>query len=379
MANTATSQADSAKRQHTPLWRLHTKLGAKMVAFAGFDMPVQYDGFGVLKEHLHTRSQSGLFDVSHMGQALLSCPNDDPARHLETLVPSSLTPLKPGKMRYTVLLNEQGTILDDLMVTRIDENTLYIVVNAACKTQDFDLLQNKLKNKVKLTLLKDHALIALQGPKAVDVICRLNNAVNDMTFMTMQELTLLGSPCYISRSGYTGEDGVEISIPADKAIEIAEALLSYDEVKAIGLGARDSLRLEAGLCLYGHDINQNTTPIEANLHWVIQKRRREEANFPGADLILDQLKNGVSKKRVGLQPDGRAPVREGVEIVDENDIVIGVVTSGTFGPTVEKPIAMAYVKTGFETTGTKVFAKVRNRRIECTVSDLPFIQPNYKR
>jgi aminomethyltransferase len=362
----------------TPLWSLHKELGGKMVGFAGYDMPVQYDGMGVLKEHLHTRAQAGLFDVSHMGQALLTGTND-PAIALEKVVPSSMTGLEPEKIRYTVLLNDNGGILDDLMVTRWDDKTLFLIVNAGCKDKDFAYINKKIGNDVRLQYLADRALLALQGPLAEKVLAHLFPLVSAMKFMTSTKVIYEGHELYISRSGYTGEDGYEISVPAAFSVAFAKKLLSYDEVKLIGLGARDSLRLEGGLCLYGHELDETTTPIEANLKWVIQKRRREEGGFCGADKILAQLEKGPAKLRVGIKPEGKAPVREGTEILTLDGKKIGTITSGGFGPSVDGPVAMGYVESAFSTEGTKLQVMLRGTARPCEVAALPFIKPGYKR
>jgi aminomethyltransferase len=346
----------------TPLWALHAQAGAKMAAFAGYDMPLHYDGMGVLKEHLHTRSAAGLFDVSHMGQALLV--GDDPAAALETLVPSDIVGLETGKTRYTLLLNDDGGIVDDLMVTRRDARTLYLVVNAARKNVDYALLLQKLAGRAELQPLPDRALLALQGPKAASLF------PSTLRFMESE----IRGDVWVSRSGYTGEDGFEFSVPANGAENFARDLLKHDSVKWIGLGARDSLRLEAGLCLYGHDLDETTTPIEANLKWTIPKRRREAADFPGAAKILKQLADGPSTLRVGLRPDGRAPVREGAELF-ANGEKIGHVTSGGFGPTLDAPVAMGYLRPGF----TNIEAMVRGTARPCTIAPLPFVPHAYKK
>ncbi|MCK4939779.1 MAG: glycine cleavage system aminomethyltransferase GcvT, partial [Rhodospirillaceae bacterium] len=339
----------------TPLDALHRELGAKMVPFAGYDMAVQYP-MGVLKEHLHTRENAGLFDVSHMGQAFLKGNNAIEA--FEALVPGDYQIMPVGKTRYTVLLNEQGGIMDDLMATRIEDG-LYIVVNAACKDADFAHIEKMTAGKATLEIMQDRALLAIQGPKAGDVVARLSAKTAEMTFMTFAEVTIAGIPCFATRSGYTGEDGFEISVAADQAEELAKALLAEPEVAAIGLGARDSLRLEAGLCLYGHDIDTTTTPVEADVKWAINKRRREEKKFPGADIIMKQIENGTERLRVGIKPEGRAPAREGTEIQDTDGNAIGTVTSGGFGPSVGGPVAMGYVKTAFAAEGTEINLIVR--------------------
>ncbi len=353
---------------------MHVEAGGKMVPFAGYDMPVQYDGMGVLKEHLHTRNAAGLFDVSHMGQCLLSA-TEDPAIALEKIVPSDIKNLEAGKIRYTVLLNEQGGIIDDLMVTRWDDKTLFLIVNAACKEKDYAYI----RKTMKLETLPRRALLALQGPKAENALARIFSASAGMTFMTSIKEKIDGHDIFISRSGYTGEDGFEISIPDIYAETFAKKLLAQPDVKWIGLGARDSLRLEAGLCLYGHDLDEQTTPIEANLKWVIQKRRREERGFFGADTIINQLNNGTNRLRIGIQPEGRAPLREGTELFSTDGKKIGHITSGGFGPTVDAPVAMGYVESAFAATGTKLNAMVRGTPRPCEVAALPFIKPKYRK
>ncbi len=376
MENTALKPTDILHK--TPLHALHVAHGGKMVPFAGYDMPVQYDGMGVLKEHQHTRSAAGLFDVSHMGQAILTATEGDPARALEKLVPGDIASLSAGQMRYTVLLNEQGGIVDDLMVTRWDERTLYIVVNAACKDKDFAYIRSQIGADAQLEYLADRALLALQGPKAEDVLAAMIPDSARLFFMTSFKTLYKGHQLFISRSGYTGEDGYEISMPASFAEAFTQELLQNEQVKLIGLGARDSLRLEAGLCLYGHDLDEQTTPVEANLKWTIAKRRREEANFAGADVILKQLADGTKRLRVGLRPDGKAPVREGSEI-HVNGQKIGVVTSGGFGPTADAPVAMGYVDISHSKNGSTVDALVRGTARPCIVSATPFIKQNYKK
>jgi aminomethyltransferase len=371
----------SADLRKTPLNALHRELGAKMVPFAGYDMPVQYPS-GIMEEHRHTRAAAGLFDVSHMGQAELV--GEDPAAALERLVPGNIRGLTPGRIRYTLLLNEQGGILDDLMVTRPADagdpaRRLFLVVNAACKEADFAHIATRLAGLAGLHRLEDRALLALQGPQAAAVLARLAPEAGDMTFMQAATLTLLGAECPVSRSGYTGEDGYEISVPADRAEELARALLAEPEVKPVGLGARDSLRLEAGLCLYGHDITQTTTPVEAALTWTIGKRRRTEGGFPGFEAIRRQLEEGAPRRRVGLRPEGRAPAREGAAITDTDGDVIGEVTSGGFGPTVGAPVAMGYVATPFAEPGTPVRLVVRGKALPAQVAALPFVKPGYRR
>ncbi len=367
--NNAASQ-QSAPLLKTPLWALHRELGGKMVPFAGYDMPVQYDGMGVLKEHLHTRAAAGLFDVSHMGQAILSGDVDA----LEALVPSDIRGLVPGQMRYTHLLNDQGGIIDDLIVTRRDAQTLFIVVNAACKDGDFAHIRAKLAGKAELKIRDDRALIAVQGPAAEKVVAAHFPAAAALGFMT----SLVEGDVFVSRCGYTGEDGFEISIPAARAEEFARILMKHDDAKWIGLGARDSLRLEAGLCLYGHDIDTATTPVEANLKWIIPKRRRADGGFPGANKIIAQITDGAPRLRIGLQPEGRAPLREGTELF-AGGRKIGVITSGGFGPSVNAPVAMGYVETAFAAVGTKIDAMLRGEARPCAVAALPFIPAKYKK
>ncbi|WP_417517448.1 glycine cleavage system aminomethyltransferase GcvT [Minwuia sp.] len=358
----------------TPLNALHRELGARMVDFAGYDMPVQFDG--IMAEHRHVREAAGLFDVSHMGQVRLIGENADAG--LEKLVPSNIRELKPGRQRYTMLLNNQGGILDDLMVTR-READLLLVVNAACKTDDIAHMRANLPADITLDVLEDRALLALQGPQAEAVLSALVPGVADMRFMDAAGFDWDGADLWISRSGYTGEDGYEISVPNDRAEDLARALLSDDRLKPIGLGARDSLRLEAGLCLYGHDIDTTTSPVEAGLVWAMQKRRRSEGGFPGADRVQRELADGPSRHRVGLQPEGRAPVREGAEIADADGNIIGTVTSGGFGPSAGTPVAMGYVAAGFETPGTQVQAMQRGKALPMTVAGLPFVKHAYKR
>jgi aminomethyltransferase len=365
----------------TPLHALHVELGARMVPFAGFDMPVQYP-LGVMKEHLHTREQAGLFDVSHMGQIRLL--GADAARALETLVPVDIVDLPVGMQRYAMFTNESGGILDDLMVANLGNDELFLVVNAACKEQDLAHLQQHLGNRCDVQpLFEERALLALQGPAAVTVLARLAPEVAGMTFMQFRPITLLGQDCYVSRSGYTGEDGYEISVPAAAAEALARRLLAEPEVQAIGLGARDSLRLEAGLCLYGHDMNSATTPIEASLLWAISKVRRADGaragGFPGAAAIFAQQQQGVARKRVGLLPQERTPVREGAEIVDEAGKIVGAVCSGGFGPTLGAPLAMGYVDSEHAALDTSLYALVRGKRVALKVSKMPFVAQRYYR
>jgi aminomethyltransferase len=365
----------------TPLHALHIELGARMVPFAGYDMPVQYP-LGVMKEHLHTRAAAGLFDVSHMGQIVLRGANA--AKALESLVPVDIIDLPVGMQRYAMFTDENGGILDDLMVANLGDDTLFLVVNAACKDQDLAHLQKHIGSQCEIeSLFEDRALLALQGPQAVDVLMRLAPEVAKMTFMQFAPLRLLGVDCYVSRSGYTGEDGFEISVPAEHTETLARSLLAEPEVEAIGLGARDSLRLEAGLCLYGHDMSTATTPIEAGLLWAISKPRRADGaragGFPGAERIFAQQQDGVASKRVGLLPQERVPVREGAEIVDADGNVIGSVCSGGFGPTLAAPVAMGYVQSGHIALDSDVWAIVRGKRVAMKVAKTPFVAQRYYR
>ena len=377
-----TQQSQSPQQpDQTPLYDLHIERGARMVTFAGYAMPVQYPS-GIIKEHQHTRTEAGLFDVSHMGQAYLHGRDGDVAEALETLVPGNITGLLPGQQRYSLLLNENGGILDDLMVSRPPErmgpNRLFLVVNAATKGADFVHIEETLGDRVRLERLDDRALMALQGPKAVDVLARLDSSVADLAFMNVGMASLMGAECLVSRSGYTGEDGFEISVPAVQAEALARRLMAEDEVAPIGLGARDSLRLEAGLCLYGHDIDENTTPVEAGLNFALARRRREEGGFPGASRILKQLEYGPDRLRVGLKLEGRAPAREGAEIINSHEEVVGTVTSGGFGPTIGGPIAMGYVIADFAREGTDLAIRVRGKALPACVASLPFVPHRYK-
>ncbi len=362
--------------KRTGLHDLHEKLGAKMVPFAGYSMPVQYP-MGVMKEHLHTRAAAGLFDVSHMGQVILR--GEDVAGALEALIPQNVAELGVGRQRYGFFTNETGGILDDLMFANRGDH-IFMVINAACKEADLAHMRAKLEG-VEIEEITDRALIALQGPKAEAVLAGLNPAAADMRFMDVATMDLNGAECWISRSGYTGEDGYEVSVPETQAVALAEALLANDSVEPIGLGARDSLRLEAGLCLYGNDIDETTSPIEGGLTWAIQKRRREEGGFPGADRIQRELADGPARKRVGLKPQGRAPMREGVPLFASEDGAdqIGLITSGGFGPTVEGPVAMGYVIADNAETGTEIWGELRGKRQLLTVTALPFTPANFKR
>jgi glycine cleavage system T protein (aminomethyltransferase) len=381
--------ADRALKR-TPLHALHLELGARMVPFAGYDMPVQYPA-GVLKEHLHTRAAASFFDVSHMGQIALRAKSgaaEDAGLVLERLLPADLAGLKPGRMRYSYFTNAQGGILDDLMAVNGGDHLL-LVVNGACKDGDYALVAAALGKTCSVEML-DRALIALQGPQAEAALAVLAPDCASMKFLEARTLTIMGAPCLVMRSGYTGEDGFEISTPSDLAREIAEELLADASVAPAGLGARDSLRLEAGLPLYGSDIDETTTPIEAGLAWAIQNTRREggarQGGFPGDGIILRQIAQGPPRARVGLRPAGqgqeaRAIVRGGAPLYADADAkaAIGSVTSGGFGPSLDGPIAMGYVPAALAAAGTRVFAELRGKRLPLTVTGLPFIMPKYKR
>lgn len=363
----------------TPLDALMRELGGKMVEFAGHALPVQFPA-GVMKEHLHTRASASLFDVSHMGQVLITGP--DPATALEALVPVDVLALKPGRQRYGLFTAPDGGLLDDLMIANRGDH-LFLVVNGACAEADIAHLRAHLGDRVQP--VSDRALMALQGPKAEDALARLIPEAAAMRFMDAAVMAWQGADLWLTRSGYTGEDGFEISVPADLAEGFARALLAQPEVAPAGLGARDSLRLEAGLCLYGHDIDTTTTPIEAGLSWAISPARRtggaRAGGFPGADVILGQMDAGTARIRVGLRPEGRAPVREGAALfaTETAEAAMGHVTSGGFGPSIEAPIAMGYLPTDHAAEGTRVFAEVRGRRLPCTVSSLSFRPASYKR
>jgi aminomethyltransferase len=364
--------------RRTPLHALHVELGAKLVPFAGYDMPVQYPT-GILTEHLHTRAAAGLFDVSHMGQVRLTGKGGtSAAKALEALVPADIQALTPGQMRYTQFTNEKGGILDDLMVGNTGDH-LTLVVNASCKEADAAHLRRHLAATCEIEELSTRALIALQGPKAAEVLGRLALQCRAMHFMNAAFLMIEGVTCYVTRSGYTGEDGYEISMPGDAAERLARRLLREPEVKPIGLGARDSLRLEAGLCLYGNDINQTTTPVEAALTWSIGRRRRSEGGFIGAEAILRQLKDGATRRLVGIRPEGRAPVRAHAEIQDKRGRRVGEITSGGFGPTINGPVAMGYVESANAAPGTDLQVIVRDKALPAKVVPLPFVPHRYHR
>jgi aminomethyltransferase len=367
----------------TPLHGEHAAAGARLVPFAGYAMPVQY-ATGILSEHLWTREHAGLFDVSHMGQAALIGPDHaTTARALETLVPADILNLKPGRQRYTQLLDENGGIRDDLMVTRpanpLQDGELILVVNAATKEADYAHMAARLPAGVELRRFDDRALLALQGPQAEAVLGGQAPDIASLAFMQAAETMIGGIPAHVSRSGYTGEDGFEISVPAERAPELWRLLMTDEQARPIGLGARDSLRLEAGLCLYGHDIDTTTSPVEAGLTWSIQKRRREEGGFPGAARIQRELRDGPARLRVGLKPEGRAPAREGTVVATPDGREVGAVTSGGFGPSVNGPVAMGYVAREFATPGTELHLVVRGKPLPAQVVPMPFAPHRYKR
>ena len=364
----------------TPLYQMHLDAGAKMVPFAGYEMPVSYP-LGIKKEHIHTREKAGLFDVSHMGQIRLVGANSKKA--LESLVPVDIIDLPLMKLRYALFTNKSGGVMDDLMVTNLGDEGLFLVVNAGCKNADFAHLQSTIGDDCKVEFLEDVALLALQGPKAHEVLSEIAPSTSEMTFMTARQLLINGMDCLITRSGYTGEDGFEISVSAKDAEELAKLLLSNTEVEWVGLGARDSLRLEAGLSLYGHELDNDHSPVESSLSWALSKARRtggvREGNYLGADIIMSHLDEGVESKVVGLQPEGRMPVRDGALIEDELGNHVGQVTSGGFGPSINRPIAIARLKMHYIETYSKLFALVRDKKIEVEIVDLPFVKQNYYR
>ncbi len=380
----AADKPSSDSLRQTPLYDLHRALGARMVGFAGYEMPVQYP-MGVLKEHLHTRAAAGLFDVSHMGQIVLRAKRgdaDEAARALERLVPMDVVGLAVGRQRYAFFTNEAGGILDDLMIARFPDSLL-LICNATRKTADEAHLRDALSDCCEIEAL-DRALIALQGPSAEAALAPLASNVSSMRFMDARETSIMGAKCIATRSGYTGEDGFEISIPSSNAREIFETLLAQPDVAPIGLGARDSLRLEAGLCLYGADLDEATTPVEGGLSWAIQKARRRGGSraggFPGADVILNQLDAGAARRRVGLRPEGRAPVRGGALLfaADDGGEPLGRVTSGGYGPTVDAPIAMGYLPAVLSKIGSRVFADLHGKREPAPIVALPLVKARYK-
>jgi aminomethyltransferase len=373
---------DAEPLRKTPLHDLHVELGARMVPFAGYSMPVQYEG--IIAEHRWTREHAGLFDVSHMGQRFLAGPEHAAtAAALETVTPGDFASLALGRMRYTLLLNDSGGIVDDLMVTRsvstADDGALFLVFNAARKEIDDAYLRERLPSGLSLAAAEDRALIALQGPEAAMVLARHCRKAAELVFMSATSAEFDAIDCHISRSGYTGEDGFEISVAAEHVDGVVRALLAESEVKPVGLGARDSLRLEAGLPLYGHDLDEATSPVEAGLAFAVAKRRRTEGGFPGAERILRELAIGPTRKRVGLRPDGRAPVRDGATVLASEGSEIGIVTSGGFGPTVAEPIAMGYVSAPFAAPDTPVSLSGRRGPEPARVAALPFVPHRYLR
>jgi aminomethyltransferase len=377
---------DEVPLLRTPLYALHVRLGARMVPFAGYEMPVQYPG-GIIAEHLHTRAAASLFDVSHMGQVAVRPRSGrivDAARALEALVPGDILALAPGRQRYTLLTNDAGGVRDDIMVSHQHDH-LAVVVNAACKDADDAHLVASLGSTCEVAMEADRALLALQGPRAEAALARLAPEVSAMRFMDARPVDIMGAACLVSRSGYTGEDGFEIGIAAAHAEALCEELLRDDNVAMAGLGARDTLRLEAGLCLYGSDLDVDTTPVEAALEWTIGPARRaggtRAGGFSGATRILDELTAGAPRRRVGLRPQGRAPVRAHAMLFRDvaGATEIGMVTSGGFGPSLDAPIAMGYVSASCAQPGTPLFAEVRGKRLPVTVSELPFVTPHYKR
>jgi aminomethyltransferase len=381
------SDARSSNRdiRQTVLHGCHVERGAKMMPFAGYDMPVHYP-LGVLKEHQWTRTHAGLFDVAHIGIAYLhaaDAQHETVALALETLVPADILNLSPGQQRYTQLLNNNGGILDDLMVARSadPEHTgwLYLVVNAAGKSANYAHIAANMPDGVELMPFDGFTLMALQGPEAIDVLAAHNPAVADMPFMSTATITIAGIQIHVTRSGYTGEDGFELPVPNDDALRIWKLLLGDKRVEAIGLGARDSLRLEAGLCLYGHDIDITTSPVEAGLAWSIQKRRREEGGFPGADRIKNELQDGPDRRLVGIKPEGRTIAREGAPIIYQTGSDIGVVTSGGFGPTANGPVAIGYVSIANAAPGTSISLLIRGKEIPATIMKMPFVPHRYVR
>jgi len=366
--------------QTTPLYQMHLDAGAKMVPFAGYEMPVSYP-LGIRKEHNHTREKAGLFDVSHMGQIRLVGVNAKKA--LESIVPVDIIDLPLMKLRYALFTNKSGGVMDDLMVTNLGEEELFLVVNAGCKSADFDHLQSTIGDDCKVEFLEDAALLALQGPLANKVLSEIMPSINEMTFMTAKKVVINGIECLLTRSGYTGEDGFEISLPAKDSEKFAKLLLSNKEVEWVGLGARDSLRLEAGLSLYGHELDNDHSPVESSLSWALSKVRRaggeREGNYLGYKTIMNHLDEGAESKVVGLQPEGRMPVRDGALIEDEMGNRVGQVTSGGFGPSINRPIAIARLKKSYIENNSKLFALVRDKKIAVEIVNLPFVKQNYYR
>ena len=357
----------------TPLFDLHVELGGKMVDFAGWMMPVNY-ALGVAGEHKQVREKAGLFDVSHMGQVELRGENI--AEKLEAIAPSSFTTLPEGKARYTFFTNPEGGIMDDLIISNAGDH-FFVVVNASMRDQDIGHMRANLDGVEVVEL--DRALIAIQGPAAETIVSAVAPVAADLKFMETTVANMFGAECRISRLGYTGEDGYEISIPNDRVVDITREFLKHEDLEMAGLGARDSLRLEAGLCLYGNDIDNSTSPVEAQLNWAMQKVRRENGGFPGAERILRELAEGPARKLCGIKPEGRAPARRGVEVADKNGNVIGSISSGGFGPTYGGPVSMGYIAAEFAAPGTEVDLLIRGKAMPATIIKLPFVQQNYKR
>jgi aminomethyltransferase len=383
MTESIITPPQSLKR--TPLYDTHVKLGARMVGFAGYEMPVQYPS-GVLAEHRWTREHASLFDISHMGQAVLRSSDELPesvAKALEGMVPGDLQGLRPGQQRYTQILNSAGGVIDDLMVTRPDVNqddgALILIVNASRKDVDYAVISSQLPPSVRLEPKPDLALLALQGPASAEVLAQYSPQAALLNFMYASRAKIANFDCHVSRSGYTGEDGFEISVAAKDVEGLWQTLSSSPEVRPCGLGARDSLRLEAGLCLYGHELDETTSPAEANISWSIQKRRRNEGGFPGSERVQRELREGIQRQRVGILPEGRAPARDGTEIVSSTGRKIGIVTSGGFSPTLNRPIAMGYVTSDHAQAGTRVALMVRGSALDAHIVDMPFVPHNYRR
>ncbi|MEQ8165418.1 MAG: glycine cleavage system aminomethyltransferase GcvT [Alphaproteobacteria bacterium] len=365
--------------ERTPLHDLHVALGARLVPFAGYAMPVQYAA-GIIQEHLWVREKAGLFDVSHMGQIRLTPATGDMAAlagALERITPGDFQALKPGRQRYTLFTNEAGGILDDLMVTHAGDH-FHVVVNAACKAADLAHLEASLP-EARVEPRFDRALLALQGPGAGDILVRHAPSSADLFFMEGKDMTVAGRAAFVTRSGYTGEDGFEISLAAEEGEGVARLLIEDAACLPIGLGARDSLRLEAGLCLYGHDIDETTTPVEAGLAWAIGKRRRAEGGFPGYETVRAQLESGAPRLRAGLRPDGRQPAREGAAVLDGSGAEVGRITSGGFGPSLGGPVAMGYLPPALSETGQAVHVDIRGKSVTASVAALPFVKPGYRR
>jgi aminomethyltransferase len=373
-ANLKTKEIDSLRR--TALFSLHQSLDAKIVPFTGYALPVQYAD-GIKAEHLHTRAKAGLFDVSHMGQLFIR--GESAAKSFEKIVTGDICALEDYQQRYTLMTNDEGGIIDDLMVTKLPDG-LFVVVNAACKESDLQYIQDTLATDCQVELLVNRSLLALQGPRAVEVLTEFDSEIAQLKFMHAKRSSLMDMECIINRCGYTGEDGFEISVDNENAIALARLLLANEDVKLIGLGARDSLRLEAGLCLYGHDIDAETTPIEANLAWVVASKYKKgevDAKFPGAERILRQLKQGTEKMLVGVRPEGKMPIREGSLVLNSDNEEIGYVTSGGFGPSLQAPVALAYVQKKYATVSTELHVEIRNRSHTMRVAELPFILHQY--